>query len=201
MSRPGGGSPGGRARVRTLAFEGADALTPRGESFVPASSAFGARAGGPASASAPPGASLGALAATSPSDEAAVRAIRESMLAAAGASSTPPSADRATPGAASTWTTAASSEDDSGVRVAESRVEPGAPVVFRVRAAREANPERLDLSRRDLEECAFLEGEHRLRLLNYQRNRIARIARLESCLLYTSPSPRDKRQSRMPSSA
>ena len=109
-----------------------------------------------------------------------MRAIRESMLAAAGASSTPPSADRATPGAASTWTTAASSEDDSGVRVAESRVEPGAPVVFRVRAAREANPERLDLSRRDLEECAFLEGEHRLRLLNYQRNRIARIARLES---------------------
>ena len=180
MSRPGGGSPGGRARVRTLAFEGADALTHRGESFVPASSAFSARAGGPASASAPPGASLGALAATSPSDEAAVRAIRESMLAAAGASSTPPSADRATPGAASTWTTAASSDDDSGVRVAESRVEPGAPVVFRVRAAREANPERLDLSRRDLEECAFLEGEHRLRLLNYQRNRIARIARLES---------------------
>ena len=103
------------------------------------------------------------------------------MLAAAGAASTPPSADRATPGAASTWTTAASSDDDdSGVRVAESRVEPGAPVVFRVRAAREANPERLDLSRRDLEECAFLEGEHRLRLLNYQRNRIARIARLES---------------------
>ena len=180
MSRPGGGSPGGRARVRTLAFEGADALTHRGESFVPASSAFGARSGGLASASAPPGASLGALAATSPSDEAAVRAIRESMLAAAGASSTPPSADRATPGAASTWTTAASSDDDSGVRVAESRVEPGAPVVFRVRAAREANPERLDLSRRDLEECAFLEGEHRLRLLNYQRNRIARIARLES---------------------
>ena len=86
-----------------------------------------ARAAGPASASARP--------ATSPSDEAAVRAIRESMLAAAGAASTPPSADRATPGAASTWTTAASSDDDSGVRVAGSRVEPGARVVFRVRAA------------------------------------------------------------------
>ena len=28
-----------------------------------------------------------------------------------------------------------------------------------------------------------------------------RIRLLESCLLYTSPSPRDKRQSRMPSSA
>ena len=29
----------------------------------------------------------------------------------------------------------------------------------------------------------------------------SRIAALEACLLYTSPSPRDKRQSRMPSSA
>ena len=29
----------------------------------------------------------------------------------------------------------------------------------------------------------------------------ARIVRREICLLYTSPSPRDKRQSRMPSSA
>ena len=28
-----------------------------------------------------------------------------------------------------------------------------------------------------------------------------RVARVETCLLYTSPSPRDKRQSRMPSSA
>ena len=31
--------------------------------------------------------------------------------------------------------------------------------------------------------------------------RISRIGRIEICLLYTSPSPRDKRQSRMPSSA
>ena len=30
---------------------------------------------------------------------------------------------------------------------------------------------------------------------------MGRIADLSSCLLYTSPSPRDKRQSRMPSSA
>ena len=30
---------------------------------------------------------------------------------------------------------------------------------------------------------------------------IGEVERLESCLLYTSPSPRDKRQSRMPSSA
>ena len=27
------------------------------------------------------------------------------------------------------------------------------------------------------------------------------VARIQACLLYTSPSPRDKRQSRMPSSA
>ena len=30
---------------------------------------------------------------------------------------------------------------------------------------------------------------------------LARVARRVTCLLYTSPSPRDKRQSRMPSSA
>ena len=47
-----------------------------------------------------------------------------------------------------------------------------------------------------------------------QRNRVKKLVReekgryerkiavkVESCLLYTSPSPRDKRQSRMPSSA
>ena len=34
-----------------------------------------------------------------------------------------------------------------------------------------------------------------------QEEQDATIAQLENCLLYTSPSPRDKRQSRMPSSA
>ena len=37
-------------------------------------------------------------------------------------------------------------------------------------------------------------------LQSRQTNRIAK-AELTFCLLYTSPSPRDKRQSRMPSSA
>ena len=40
-----------------------------------------------------------------------------------------------------------------------------------------------------------LEREHKLRGLAGLANRLC------SCLLYTSPSPRDKRQSRMPSSA
>ena len=34
-----------------------------------------------------------------------------------------------------------------------------------------------------------------------ERNRLAHAYILTGCLLYTSPSPRDKRQSRMPSSA
>lgn len=67
-----------------------------------------------------------------------------------------------------------------GVLMADSRSHPGAPVVFRTRAAREANPERLDLDRRELDQCVLLEGEHRLRLLNYQHNAIRTIARLES---------------------
>ena len=35
----------------------------------------------------------------------------------------------------------------------------------------------------------------------YSVNRIFGFNKVENCLLYTSPSPRDKRQSRMPSSA
>ena len=34
-----------------------------------------------------------------------------------------------------------------------------------------------------------------------KNNQLKKIELLDSCLLYTSPSPRDKRQSRMPSSA
>ena len=37
--------------------------------------------------------------------------------------------------------------------------------------------------------------------LNQRRLRLGGLARALACLLYTSPSPRDKRQSRMPSSA
>ena len=35
----------------------------------------------------------------------------------------------------------------------------------------------------------------------FERHSHFKVARQEHCLLYTSPSPRDKRQSRMPSSA
>ena len=37
--------------------------------------------------------------------------------------------------------------------------------------------------------------------VQYNEDQIAGLIRYNSCLLYTSPSPRDKRQSRMPSSA
>ena len=39
------------------------------------------------------------------------------------------------------------------------------------------------------------------RFIFFFRSRVARFDRTRGCLLYTSPSPRDKRQSRMPSSA
>ena len=38
-------------------------------------------------------------------------------------------------------------------------------------------------------------------LVGYKNHKVKRKETLFSCLLYTSPSPRDKRQSRMPSSA
>ena len=117
-------------------------------------------------------------------EAAAIRAIRESMLALAVSRGDSGSAD---PDASVDETSLPKSTSfrsgdagDSGVRLAESRVEPGAPVVFRTREAREASPERLDLDRMGLRECCLLEGEHRLRLLNYQGNRIARVSRLES---------------------
>lgn len=106
-------------------------------------------------------------------DEEKIRAIRESLLAAVEGAATSPSSSRAP-------APPAGDPPGDGVLVAESRVEPGAPVIFRLRAARDANPERLDLDRRSLDQCCLLEGEHRLRLLNYQHNAITRISRLES---------------------
>ena len=37
--------------------------------------------------------------------------------------------------------------------------------------------------------------------INFDKNKILDKGFVQACLLYTSPSPRDKRQSRMPSSA
>ena len=51
-----------------------------------------------------------------------------------------------------------------------------------------------------LEQKVLLGGLSQATLMNYGRC-LARISLHYGCLLYTSPSPRDKRQSRMPSSA
>ena len=104
-------------------------------------------------------------------DDEKIRVIRESLLAAVEGGATSSSRASAPP---------TGNAPGDGVLVAESRVEPGAPVIYRLRAARDANPERLDLNRRSLDQCCLLEGEHRLRLLNYQHNAITRISRLES---------------------
>eukprot|EP00698_Gefionella_okellyi_P025095 TRINITY_DN9076_c0_g1_i1.p1 TRINITY_DN9076_c0_g1~~TRINITY_DN9076_c0_g1_i1.p1 ORF type:complete len:780 (-),score=174.04 TRINITY_DN9076_c0_g1_i1:157-2496(-) len=54
----------------------------------------------------------------------------------------------------------------------------GTPVVVRSDDEKRANPERLNLDRRKLTICPVLEGEHKLRLLNYQNNAITEIANL-----------------------
>lgn len=53
-----------------------------------------------------------------------------------------------------------------------------AGVVVRSPAEKLANPERLNLDRQSLSACPVLEGEERLRLLNYQNNSITRIEHL-----------------------
>jgi len=105
------------------------------------------------------------------------------------------SASSASSSASSASSTAASSASmpGDGILIAESRTHPGAPVIFRTREAREANPERLDLDRRSLDQCCLLEGEHRLRLLNYQHNAIGSIQRLESVRSLVGPVHVDHR--------
>ena len=62
----------------------------------------------------------------------------------------------------------------------ESPVVPGVPVVYRSSEEKAANPERLNLDRRQLTMCPILEGEERLRLLNLQHNSISRLQHLDS---------------------
>ena len=121
-------------------------------------------------------------------DEAeAIRAISESMLAlavSAGDTNCDEASTQSTksPSPASNTSPHQSpfrAPDASGVRLATSRLEPGAVVVFRTREARERNPTRLDLDRRGLSEMCLLEGEHRLRLLNYAHNRVTKVTRLD----------------------
>jgi hypothetical protein len=57
---------------------------------------------------------------------------------------------------------------------------PVASVVSRSQAERLASPERLNLDRRGLTACPLLQGEERLRLLNYQNNAIAEISNLHT---------------------
>jgi Leucine-rich repeat (LRR) protein len=53
-------------------------------------------------------------------------------------------------------------------------------VVYRLHEERLRNPERLNLDRRHLDQCPYLEQEQRLRLLNYQNNQIRQIQNLEN---------------------
>ena len=50
--------------------------------------------------------------------------------------------------------------------------------MYRSPAEKLADPERLNLDRRGLTSCPVLEGEERLRLLNYQNNAISSIGNL-----------------------
>ncbi|XP_015198851.2 leucine-rich repeat-containing protein 49 [Lepisosteus oculatus] len=68
-------------------------------------------------------------------------------------------------------------EGDAAVLL-ENASAPGVPVAFRSREDHAASPERLDLDGRHLQVCPLLEGEERLRLLNFQHNQISRIQQL-----------------------
>jgi len=67
-----------------------------------------------------------------------------------------------------------------GIMFAKIRNQPESLVIFRTQEERLRNPERLNLDRRQLEVCPLLEQEQRLRLLNYQNNRIKQISNLEN---------------------
>ena len=67
-----------------------------------------------------------------------------------------------------------------GIVFAHLRNIPNSLVVYRSRAARDANPERLNLDRRKLVQCPILESEERIRLLNYQNNKIKTIGNLDN---------------------
>lgn len=71
-------------------------------------------------------------------------------------------------------------EDEDKIIFAELPGLPGVLVVYRKPSERNANPERLNLDRRDLSQMPLLEGEERLRLLNYQHNYISKIENLLS---------------------
>jgi leucine-rich repeat-containing protein 49 len=71
-------------------------------------------------------------------------------------------------------------EKDEKIIFAELPGLAGVLVVYRSPAERTTNPERLNLDRRDLTSMPLLEGEEKLRLLNYQHNQITKIENLIS---------------------
>ena len=71
-------------------------------------------------------------------------------------------------------------ENDDKIIFAELPGLPGVLVVYRKPSERNSNPERLNLDRRELTQMPLLEGEEKLRLLNYQHNFILKIENLLS---------------------
>ena len=71
-------------------------------------------------------------------------------------------------------------EKDEKIIFAELPGLTGVLVVYRSPSERSSNPERLNLDRRELTTMPLLEGEEKLRLLNYQHNQISKIENLLS---------------------
>lgn len=71
-------------------------------------------------------------------------------------------------------------EDEDKIIFAELPQIPGVLVVYRKPSERNANPERLNLDKRELTHMPLLEGEEKLRLLNLQHNHITKVENLVS---------------------
>lgn len=71
-------------------------------------------------------------------------------------------------------------EDEDKIIFAELPQIPGVLVVYRKPSERNANPDRLNLDKRELTHMPLLEGEERLRLLNLQHNHVTKIENLVS---------------------
>lgn len=71
-------------------------------------------------------------------------------------------------------------EGQDRIIFAELKHLPGVLIVYRSPEEREAQSERLNLDRRFLKGLPLLEGEERLRLLNFQRNQIGKVENLVS---------------------
>ena len=89
------------------------------------------------------------------------------------------------------------SDQTMSEQILSSRLKPKSPEFI-------ANAQKMHEQVEDLKKQVALSaqgGNERSRTRHTQRGKLLPRDRIERCLLYTSPSPRDKRQSRMPSSA